>query len=160
MAHKFTIQGGIPEVKNPDQPVLFYVHIASMYFLHKGKKLDDSVNNFLASIDRALRGLKYDDPIKDAVAYCKKHPGINKVSVELVMNAAPGTILAKEAAMLKQLKKDPSSLNNPDVDQYKPEWMLKEVYHKRCEGDCVGSGIVDGKKMKFRFCPNCGHIPK
>lgn len=160
MSHKFTIVGGLPEVKNPDNPVLFYVHIASMFYLIKGKKMEETANNFLASIDRALRGLKFQPEMENVVAYCKKHPGINKVSVELVLNGTPQSVLTKEAQLLKQLKKDPASLNNPDVPQYKPEWMLKEVYHKRCEGECINVGIVDGKKMKFRFCPNCGHVPK
>lgn len=139
------------------KPVLYKVYFANRSYLHKGKKLRESVDRFLDDVDRGIRGMKYPDSYSEVVKYCQQYPQVHKVMVEVVLNAEPAKLLRKETAMYKAIKNDPETLNRLDIEPYKPEWMLKEVFQKRCD-PCLKTGVVSGKKIAFRFCPNCGHI--
>jgi len=150
-----------PEVKNPELPVLFkiYIGLKGKYFIHKGKKLKESVDSFLDNIDRFTRDKSCSEYFQKAGSYCKLNPGVNKASIEIVFNGVATSILSREKAMLDKTKKDPDCLNNHELPQLKPEWMLKEAFIKRCD-PCITDGTINGKKAKFRFCPNCGHMNK
>jgi hypothetical protein len=129
------------------------------YYLHKGKKLDESVDRFLDDVYRGMRGKGCPDTYSKVVDFCKKYPAIHKVGIEIVSNAPPDTILKKEAALYKSMKKDEDSLNRLDIAPYKPEWMIREALQKRCE-NCLKSGVIGKKKTAFKFCPNCGRLNK
>lgn len=141
------------------KPVLFRVFFAGKYFLHKGKKLQESVDRFLDDIYRGMRGKSCPESYSEVVKYCNKYPNIYKVTVDIVLNAEPDKIIKKEGTLYKSIGKDPDSLNRADIEPYKPEWMLRDAYQKRCE-NCIKSGLIEGKKTKFKFCPNCGRVNK
>ncbi len=69
-----------PEVKNDSNPVLYKVNFANRYYIHKGKKLRDSVDRFLDDVDRGMRGKSCPPDFAHVVEYCKKHPQVYKVS--------------------------------------------------------------------------------
>lgn len=144
---------------NPDLPVLYKVHFANRYFIHKGKKLRDSVDRFLDDVDRGIREKKYPEDYANVVKYCNTHPQVYKVTIEVLLNDTPAKLLKMEDKLFKGFKNDPETLNDEKKPSYRPEWMLKEMFQKRCD-PCVTSGILGGKKAKFRFCPNCGHLNK
>jgi hypothetical protein len=163
--NKFTIT----EVPKTDEtkPVLYKVLIGNMYYLHKGKKLEDSANKFLDDVYRGMRGLKFPPAYQRVVDYCNKYPAIHKVGLDVVLNAEPGKVLRREDAMYKVIGSDPESLNDPAIEPYKPEWMLKEVFQGKCD-KCITSGFIHpdpqsknpcyAKKQAFKFCPNCGRL--
>ena len=158
--NKFTITSHIPET-DKQKPVLYKVFFSNKYWLHKGKELQQSLDRFLDDIDRGIRGLNFPPCYTEVVNYCKKHPGIHKVSVSLVLNDESPKILKREAAILKAMSKDTDALYDPSKPPYTPEWMLKEKFAERCDDDkCVKSGTISGKKASFRFCPNCGRLNK
>lgn len=159
MPHKFKLSDELEAVKNTEMPVLMRINIGTMFYITKGKRFKETVDFFLSDVDRGLRGLKNTPAVEKVVAYCKKFPQINKVSVDLLYNGQPQAVLTKEAALLKKNKSNPECLNDPNIPQYKPEWMQKDIFHKRCV-ECNHGGVLDGKKTVFRFCPNCGHINK
>lgn len=148
-----------PEVKNDANPVLYKVNFANRYYIHKGKKLRDSVDRFLDDVDRGMRGKSCPSDYVHVVEYCKKHPQVYKVSIEVILNDVPAKLLRAEDRLFKGFKSDQETLNDKEAKSYRPEWMLKEIYQERCD-PCISSGVVGGKKMKFRFCPNCGHVIK
>jgi len=158
MMNKFIITS-IQEVKDEENPVLYKVIVGKNYYVHKGKKLADSVNRFLDDVYRGMRGKKCPDNYSKVVEYCNLHPQIYKVSVEVISNGSPDTILKKEKSMYKSMKNDEYSLNRLDLEPYLPEWMLTQSLQKRCENP-IYEGIVNGKKIKFKFCPNCGRLNK
>jgi len=161
--NKFTIAESSKdqiEGLNNELPVLYKILIGNRYFLHKGKTLNESLKRFLDDVFRGIRGLKScPKEYANVVAYCKKYPAINKVSVSVVLNDNPENVLKMEEAMYKVIADDPESLNDPEIKPYKPEWMLRDVVNERCE-NCLTVGIVDGKKTKFNFCPICGRVNK
>lgn len=148
---------------NEELPVLYKVFVGSngKYYLHKGKVVRDSAKRLMDDVDRGMRGLKYPEQYAELVAYCKKFPAIYKVTAEVVLNAEADKILKKEKALFKVIKKDENNLNNhnPKFPPYTPEWMTKHSLQKRCENP-ITEGVVNGKKLKFRFCPNCGRLNK
>lgn len=157
--NKFQITN-IPDT-NEDQPVLFRLLIGNngKYYLHKGKKLQESAERVLDDVFRGLRGKKCPEEYSEVIKYCQKFPAIHKIGIEVVFNGDPEKLLKKEDALYKAMKNDDLSLNRLDLPPYKPEWMLKQALQKRCE-NCLKSGIVDGKKITFKFCPNCGRLNK
>lgn len=160
--NKFTIAEMPKEEKeaiNIDLPVLYRVHIGSMYYLHKGKSLEESLSKLLDDVFRGVRDLKCSEAYSKFVQYCKRYPALHRVQVEVVLNAEAAKVLAAEDKQYKLMKNDEASLNRLDIAPYKPEWMLKEKFQARCE-ECIKNGIVNGKKIKFRFCPNCGKVIK
>lgn len=138
------------------KPVLYKVFFANNYYLHKGKKLRESVDRFLDDVWRGMRGKSFPAQYSEVILHCNAHPSLYKVTIDVVLNDTPARILKKEEELYETFKKDKLDLHVPDMPPYKPEWMLKEMYQKRCD-PCIKSAIVDGKKMKFRFCPRCGH---
>ena len=164
MAHKFIITTKLGELtKDVDEskPVLYKIMFGNTgnYYVHKGKLLVFSLDRLLEEVTRGTVGKSCSEYYKRIVEYCKSYPGVNKISVELIYNGQPSAVLSKEKALLDKMKKDPYSLNNFELEQLRPEWMLKDIFQKRCD-ECIPSGVVDGKKTKFRFCPNCGHLIK
>jgi hypothetical protein len=153
--HKFIIQD-VPKT-DPENPVLYKVQFGNMYYLHKGKLLFDSIEKFLDDVFRGMRGKKCSESYSKVVEHCRKYPALHKVSIEIVLNGEPEKILKKEAQLYKTMAKDKLSLNRTDIEPYKPEWMIKSSLQKRC-GDCIQSGIIDDKKMLFKFCPVCGRL--
>lgn len=156
--NKFTIVE-IPEVRDETKPVLYKIHLGNRYYLHKGKTLVESAEKLLDDVFRGMRGKKCPEAYSKVVEYCKLHPQVYKAVLEVVFNGEPGTILKKETAFYNQKKPDELSLNRYDVEPYKPEWMIKQTLQKRCENPITG-GVVNGKKIKFKFCPNCGRLNK
>jgi hypothetical protein len=148
-----------PEVPNKENPVLYKVIIGKNYYVHKGKELMPSVEKFLDDVYRGIRDKKYPEQYSEVVKYCKAYPQIYQVSVELILNDTPDKILKKEAHLYKSMKNDTQSLNNLEIPQYKPEWMLRHVFQEKC-AVCPKNGIIDNKKVKFKFCPNCGRSIK
>ena len=164
MAHKFIITTNLGELTkdiDEEKPVLYKIMFGPTgnYYIHKGKLLVFSLNRLLEEVTRGTVGKSCSEYYKGMVEYCKGAPGVNKISIDLIYNGQPSSVLSKEKALLDKMKKDPYSLNNLSIDQLRPEWMLKDIFQKRC-AECIPSGVVDGKKTKFRFCPNCGHIIK
>lgn len=147
------------EIKDDTKPVLYKINIGTKYYLHKGKKIHDSLNRFLDDVFRGLRGKQCPAEYSNIVDYCKRYPSLHKVMPEVVSNDVPAKILALEDKMYKQMANDESCLNRLDIAPYKPEWMLKDAMQKRCE-DCIKEGSVNDKKLKFKFCPNCGRLNK
>jgi hypothetical protein len=147
-------------VTDETKPVLFKVFFGNKYYyLHKGKKLKESTDRFLDDIYRGMRGKICPEYYSEVVKYCNKHPQVYKVTIEVVLNDEPDKILRKETALYKSMRKDPEALNRLDIEPYKPEWMLRDSYQKRCE-NCIKSGVIGSKKISFKFCPNCGRINK
>lgn len=144
---------------NEDNPVLYDIFFAGKYYLHKGKKLKESVVRFLEDVFRGMRDKSCPEQYQKVVDFCKKYPAIHTVTISIVMNDAAPKILKKEKALLNKRKKDGNSLNRSDIEPYTPEWMLKETLQQRCN-DPITEGIVNGKKLKFKFCPNCGRLNK
>lgn len=158
--NKFSITQ-YPEVKDDTKPVLYKVYFANRYYVHKGKKLRDSVDRFLDDVDRGMRGKSCPPDYIHVVEYCKKHPQVYKVAVEVLLNDVPAKILKLENKLFKGFKNDPDTLNDPEKPSYKPEWMIREARQERCgDGNCLKSGIIDKKKVLFKFCPNCGRLNK
>lgn len=157
--NKFIITS-IPDIDN-EKPVLYKVFIGTKgaYYLHKGKKLKESVDRFLDDVYRGMRSKGCPEFYSKVVEYCNKFPAIHQVSVEVIYSGEPSAVLKKEAALYKTMKKDSLSLNRLDIEPYKPEWMLRDTFQKRCE-NCIKSGIVNAKKITFKFCPNCGRLNK
>lgn len=139
------------------KPVLYKVFFANRYFVHKGKKLRESVDRFLDDVDRGMRGKVCPPDYANVVDYCKKHPQVYKVTIEVLLNDVPAKLLKMEDRLFKGFKNDPEALNDPQKPAYRPEWMLKDIYQQRCD-PCITNGTIEGKKTKFRFCPNCGHL--
>ena len=157
--NKFTITD-LPEV-NEEKPVLYKVYFGSNYYVHKGKKLKESLDRLLDDVFRGMRGKKSPKDYDKIVKLCLKYPAINKVSVQKLFNGDPLALLKKESTVLKFLYKDPLCLNDPETPPYKPEWMIKQTLGKRCDKDeCIKSGMVNNKKQSFKFCPNCGRLNK
>lgn len=156
MTHKFIINS-VAEVQNQELPVLYKVSFNNgYYYYHKGKKLSESANRLLYDVFRAtLKDVKVSDDYVNMVAFCKRFPSVVKVSIEVVMNDTPEKILKKEKALFKQWVKDELCLNRIDKLPYTPEWMKRELFVSRCE-TCPKSGVINDKKVKFTFCPNCG----
>ena len=162
MTHKFIIAEPIPET-NESLPVLYKLHIGNKYYIHKGRKLKESANRLLYDVFRATKNaakvdskpLVISEYYSNLVDYCVKFPQVHKVMIELVLNDTPEKVLAMEAKLLKKASKDIECINRTDLAQYKPEWMLRDKYQKRCES-CIESGVIGGKDMKFMFCPQCG----
>jgi hypothetical protein len=142
-------------------PVIYKVHFANRYYVHKGKKLRESVDRFLDDIDRGTRDKQYPEDYAEVVKYCRTHPQVHKVAIEVLLNDVPAKLLKLENKLFKGFKDDPDTLNNPDKLAYRPEWMLKEVFRERCEDNgCIKAGVLNKKKVKFKFCPNCGRLNK
>lgn len=157
--NKFTVSNIItPEGFNNDLPVIYKVFFGDndRYYIHKGKRLDESLKNFLYAIDRGIRGGKVLDEFNLAVKYLKAYPAIHKVKVEVVFNGEPEKVLSKEKALLKVAYKDINSFNDQQFKPYTPQWLEKITY-KCDEGECLQAGTVGNKKQKFKFCPNCGN---
>lgn len=146
----------VPKHDN-EQPVLFKVFIGNKgkYFVHKGKQLAASVDRFLDDVFRGTRGMKYPKEYELVVDYCNLFPAINRASIEVLVNGEPGMVLKEEERLLRSILKDDLCLNHRSIPPYKPNWMLKDVYKDKCI-KCVISGTVEGKKLKFNFCPRCG----
>lgn len=150
----------IPETDDT-KPVLFKVWFANRYYIHKGKKLRESMDRFLDDVDRGIRGKVFPPDYSYVVDYCKKHPQVYKVTIEVLLNDLPAKLLKLEDKLFKGFKNDPETLNDKQTPAYRPEWMLREIFHKRCvENGCIKNGVVSGKKIVFKFCPNCGHLNK
>lgn len=145
---------------NEDLPVLYKVNIGNgKYYLHKSKKLIEGAERLMDDVYRGMRSKGCPEAYSEVVKYCNQYPAIHKVSVELVLNAEPGKVLKMETKLYKSMLRDSNSLNRIDLEPYKPEWMIKQALQSRCE-QCLPDGIVNGKKLKFRFCPNCGRLNK
>lgn len=144
---------------NEEMPVLFDIIFAGRYYLHKGKKLKESADRFLEDVFRGMRGKSCPEQYKNVVDFCKKYPAIYQVQINLVINDTAPNILRKEKSILKKRAKDENSLNRSDLEPYTPEWMLRQSLQERCENP-VTEGTVNGKKLKFKFCPNCGRLNK
>jgi hypothetical protein len=127
------------------------------YYIHKSKNLKEGVNKFLDDVFRGMRGLSCSEYYKEAVDYCKRYPAVYEVKIDLILNSDPQSVLLREAKELRKYKNNTDCMNY--LPQFKPEWMLKEVYHQRCE-KCISYGVVGKIKTQFRFCPNCGHLNK
>jgi hypothetical protein len=155
--HKFTLVD-VPET-NPELPVLYKLLFGKMYYLHKGKTLKESADKLLDDVFRGMRDKKCPEAYSNIVKFCNQYRSTHAIKVELVLNAEPAKILRKETALYKSMKKDEMSLNRLDIEPYKPEWMLKAAFQERCE-NCLKTGLVDGKKVTFKFCPQCGRIIK
>lgn len=151
--NKFTI-AELPET-NKDLPILYEIHIGSKYYLHKGKTLKESLDKVLDDVFRGIRDKNYSPAYSFFVKYCKTYPALHRVSVNVVLNDVPKKVLAMEDKRYKQMQSDECTLNNLEIKPYKPEWMLKEIFQERC-ATCIPDGIINGKKLKFKFCPNCG----
>ena len=156
--NKFLITS-TPEVPDKESPVLFKILIGNKHYIHKGKEIKQSVDKFLDDVFRGLRDKVFPDAYIEFVKYCKAYPQMYQVAIQLILNDTPDKILKKEAQLLKEAKKDSNSLNNHDVAQLKPEWMLRHVFQEKCTL-CHKNGIIDNKKVKFKFCPNCGRSIK
>ena len=154
---KFIINN-FPET-NEELPVLYDVLFAGRHYLHKGKKLKESADRFLEDVFRGMRDKSCPQQYQKVVDFCKKYPAIYQVQLSLIMNETAPKILKKEKALLKKRIKDEYSLNRTDMEPYTPEWMLKESMQARCDNP-VTEGIVGGKKLRFKFCPNCGRLNK
>jgi len=156
MTHKFaiTLKGNQLDI---DKPVLYKIIFNNgFYYLHKGKNLEQSYSKLLYDVFRAtIKDVTISDDYVNIVSYCKKYPQVNKVTIEVLLNAAPELILKKEKQLWSKAKKDSTCLNRSDKLPYTPEWMIRHKYLKRCE-KCVSNGIVDGIKERFVFCPRCG----
>lgn len=148
----------IPDT-DPEQPVLYKLLIGTKYYLHKGKILKDSAERFLDDVFRGMRNKKCPEEYSNVVEYCLKFPSIHRIALEVVLNGPPAKILAKEKALYKKIVKDRESLNRADIAPYTPEWMIRQTMQERCE-KCIPSGVVAGKKVVFKFCPNCGRLNK
>lgn len=164
MAHKFIITTNLGKLTaniDEEKPVLYRINFGDTgkYYIHKGKLLVFSLNRFLEEVTRGTVGKFCSPHYKKASEYCALHPSVNKVSVELIYNGQPSAILSKEKSLLTKIKRDSSALHDHTLEQLRPEWMLKDIFQKRCT-ECIPFVITDGKKMKFRFCPNCGHLIK
>lgn len=157
--NKFTVTNRNDCKADDTKPSLYVISIGKKNYLHKSKTLWDGVDKFLDDVFRGMRGKSCPEFYSNVVDYCNEYPAINKVSVQIILNDAPDKILKKEAALLKSAKNDITSLNRTDLPQLKPEWMLKATFQKRCD-NCISSGVVSGKKISFKFCPNCGRINK
>ena len=164
--HKFkVIKNDPPKGYDPEKPVLYKLYFGDKYFLHKGKKLDDSIERLLDDIFRGMRSGKGDKVFKvneaysEVVAHCNRNPSLYKVVCEVVLNADPDKILRKEDSLYRQMKSDPQAFNITSIPPYKPEWMVKQSLQKRCE-NCITTGFINDKKAKFKFCPNCGRLNK
>lgn len=156
--HKFKVT--LPDVViDNSKPALYKVHFKDRYYLHKGKVFGESVERLLDDIFRGMRGKKVPDCYSNVVDHCNKYPSLYKVEVELVLNDSPDKILRKETVLYKAMKTDPASLNRLDIAPYKPEWMIKQSLQSRCE-ECITTGVINDKKTKFKFCPNCGRLNK
>ena len=141
------------------KPVLFKVFFAGKHYLHKGKKLRESVDRFLDDVDRGMRGKSCPPDYNNVIDYCKKHPQVYKVSIQVVLNDAPAKLLKMEDRLFKGFKNDPDTLNDKEKPAYRPEWMIREVSQQRCENDgCIKDGVIAQKKVNFKFCPNCGRL--
>lgn len=147
------------DIVTSDNPTLYIVKFGRYNFIHKSKDFRKGLKSLLDDVFRGIRGKSSSEYNKNLIAYLLRYPAIYNANVDVVACGTPSAILKKEAQLLKVAKDDPMNLNNHDLPQFKPEWMLKEVYHKRCD-KCVRNGIIDGKKETFRFCPNCGHVNK
>lgn len=156
--NKFLITS-TPEVKDETKPVLYKVIIGKNYYIHKGKILKDSANRFLDDVYRGIRDKGCPENYSKVVEYCKLHPQVYKVSIELISNSQPDILLKKETLLYKSMKNDEYSLNRLDLEPYKPEWMLKQALQKRCDNPIL-SGTIEGKVKQFKFCPNCGRLNK
>lgn len=155
--HKFTI-GNLPET-DETQPVLYKLFFGKMYYLHKGKTLNESADKLLDDVFRGIRKKKCPEAYSKIVDYCLQYPATTVVKLEVIFNGDPAKLLKKEESLYKSMKNDDFSLNRLDIAPYKPEWMLKAAFQERCQ-DCLKSGIVNGKKTSFKFCPHCGRLNK
>lgn len=164
--NKFTIAKTLNEEKLKDEtkPVLYKIHIGNKYYLHKGKVLRDSVEQFFDNVFRGMRGKSCNEAYSKVVEYCKKYPAIYSYTVDIVFNGDPDKLLKLEEKMYKSMAKDEDCINRLDIPPYKPEWMIKATYQARCT-ECVthilyGAKGEKSKKMIFKFCPNCGRLNK
>lgn len=160
--NKFTITE-LPET-NEENPVLYKIYFGSNYYIHKGKKLKESLDRMLDDVFRGTRGKVCPKQYHEIVSLCRKYPSLHKVSVDVLLNSEPDKIIKKEAALLKSAYKDTMCLNDPKEPPYIPEWMMKETLGKRCDkSDCIKSGfftLAIKLPVKFKFCPNCGRLNK
>jgi hypothetical protein len=158
--HKFIISN-IDEIEvDPSKPVLYKIHFGSKYYLHKGKTLRESADKLLYDVFRGMISPKAPtEAYRYIIEYCKQKTSLHKVSIEILLNSDPKKILAAEDKFYIKMKGDADSLNNLSVPPYKPEWMIKHTLQARCQA-CILSGIVNDKKTKFKFCPNCGRLNK
>jgi hypothetical protein len=155
--NKFSI-AEIPEYDG-SKPVLYKIFLGNKYYLHKGKTLQESAERFLDDVFRGIRNKSCPEAYSKVVDYCIKHPQVYKAMLEVILNSDPDKILRKEVLMYKAMKNDEESLNRTDLEPYKPEWMIKVGLQKRCDNP-ITEGIVNGKRLKFKFCPNCGRLNK
>ena len=160
--NKFTVTedlGG--KIIDENLPVLYNVYFGDkgFYYLHKSKDFKKGYTHFLDDIFRGVRKLNYPDYYKNVVEFCNKYPSLYKVRVELLANEEPGKLLKTEASLLKKISKDSFSLNNFELGQLKPEWMLRHTFKDKCE-ICPKTGIISNKKTSFNFCPVCGRSIK
>lgn len=156
---KFTVVDTIyGKAFKEDLPVIYKIYFGSngKYYLHKGKRLDDSLKNFLYAVDRGIRGGKYAEEFHVVVNYLKLYPAIHKVTVEVVFNSEAENILAKEKSLLKSAYKDGDCMNDPKKPPYTPQW-LEKITFKCDDGKCIRDGVVAKKKQSFKFCPVCGN---
>ena len=160
--NKFTVTedlGG--KIINEYLPVLYNVYFGDKghYYLHKSKDFKKGYTHLLDDIFRGMRKFNCPDMYVNAVEFCSKYPSLYKVKVELLANEEPGKLLKIEAALFKAMTKDKFSLNNLKIGQFKPEWMLRHAFKDKCEA-CTKTGIINGKKASFNFCPICGRSVK
>jgi hypothetical protein len=154
---KFIISS-LPE-SNEELPVLYFIIFGGRPYLHKGKKLKESADKLLEDVFRGMRGKSCPPQYQKIVDFCKKYPAIYQVQIKIVANDTAPKILKKEKSLLKIVYKDSNSLNRADLEPYTPEWMLKQTLQERCSNP-ITEGTVNGKKLKFKFCPNCGRLNK
>jgi len=156
--HKFTVKLR-NSISNPKSPYVYIVWFGEHFYIHKSKEFNKGYEYFLNSVYKGTLDKFCSDYFKNVVALCKKYPALHKIEIEPVSTGKPQYILRKEKVLLQSYKKDPKCLNNFDKYQLIPEWCSREIYQERCT-DCIKSGIIEDKKKKFRFCPNCGRLIK
>lgn len=162
--HKFSVTV-VGDLKiNAEHPTLYKVFFGNRghFYLHKGKDFEKSYERFLYDVFRGLQmpngvPVKVSNYYDNVVLFLKKNPSIYKVGVMPILNASPEQVIKEEERLLRKYKKqkDTLSLNKLELEQLKPEWMIKS-FIKKCS-ECI-SGVKNGNKRAthFKFCPMCG----
>lgn len=157
--HKFKVSYEDSIEVGDNDPCLYLLRLGEYFYIHKSKFYKQGVETLLTVLFRGIRGGKSQEYLKNVVALCNKYPSLYKVVCTPLYTGSSTNILRKESALLKKYKNDPKCVNNFEIAQLKPEWMLKEKYQERCKS-CIKNAIIEGKKKKFNFCPICGRQNK